>query len=137
MDDEYIGRTKIDYTPQGDELELLLGVEERISVERELLRRQVDKRLLRENRVLHYAYDIKLKNLLSEPAHVEVQDQIPVSRHESIKVKLEQVTPVPQTQTEMQIMTWQMDMDASSEQAIRYEYAIEHPRTLELAGLQD
>jgi uncharacterized protein (TIGR02231 family) len=137
VDEEYIGRTGIEYTPQGDKLELLLGVEERITVERELVRRQVDKRLLREDRVLHYAYVIKLKNLLAEPVPVEVQDQIPVSRHESIKVKLDQVTPAPQTQTEMQIMTWQLDMDAGSERTIRYEFAIEHPRALELAGLQE
>jgi hypothetical protein len=37
----------------------------------------------------------------------------------------------------MQIMTWQLDMDAGSERTIRYEFAIEHPRALELAGLQE
>ncbi len=135
VDDEYVGSTNLDYTPTGDELELLLGVEERITVEQELMRRQVDKRLLRENRVLHYAYGIKLHNLLTERAKVEVQDQIPVSRHESIKIKLDHVAPRPETQTEMQILTWQLDLEPGAEHTIQVEFTIEHPRAMEVAGL--
>ena len=62
--DEFIGKSKIEYTPTNGEVELLLGVEERITIERELVRRDVDKRLLRDNRQMRYGYEIKIKNLL-------------------------------------------------------------------------
>ncbi|MEJ2750360.1 MAG: mucoidy inhibitor MuiA family protein, partial [Anaerolineae bacterium] len=39
--EEFIGSSKIDYTPVNGEIELLLGVEERITVEREMVKREV------------------------------------------------------------------------------------------------
>lgn len=137
VDGEYVGRTEIEYTAVGDELELLLGVEERITAERELVRRKVDKRFLRENRLLHYAYDIKLKNLLPHAVEVEVQDQIPVARHEAIKVRLDEVSPVPDEQSELQILTWKLAVDPAAEAQIHFAYTVEYPPTLDVIGLQD
>ncbi|MCA9957253.1 MAG: DUF4139 domain-containing protein, partial [Anaerolineales bacterium] len=98
---EYIGQTHIKFTAQGDELELLLGVEDRITVERKLARRDVDKKLLRDQRELRYGYTIEVKNLLPTEAAVVVKDHIPVSRHEQIKVKLDSVRPQPTEQTDL------------------------------------
>ena len=137
VNDEYVGRTQIAYTAAGDELVLLLGVEERLTAERELARRKVDKRLLRENRLLHYAYSIRLKNLLPHAAEIEVQDQLPVARHEAIKVRLDEAVPAPQTQTELGILSWRLAQQPGAEAAIQVAFTVEHPRTLEVDGLKD
>ena len=135
--EEFIGRTQIKFTAQGDELELLLGVEDGITVERKLARRDVDKKLLRDQRQLRYGYTIELKNLLKTVAQIVVKDHIPVSRHEQIKVKLEEVLPQPAEQTELNLLEWQLKLDSSAEQMVRYEYTVEHPRNLQVAGLLD
>ena len=135
--DEYIGQNRLEYTPGGAEVELVLGVEERITVKRELVRREVDKRLLRDVRQVVYGYEIKLENLLATPARVTVQDQYPVSRHEQIKVRLDRVAPEPIEQSEMHILKWQLDLAAAEKKTIRYEYQVEHPRALNVVGLLD
>ncbi len=66
--DEFIGSNALDYTPVNGELELLLGVEERIEVERKLVRRDVDKRLLRDVRQIAFGYEITLRNGLKTAA---------------------------------------------------------------------
>ena len=135
--DEYIGQNRLEYTPGGAEVELVLGVEERITVKRELVRREVDKRLLRDVRQVVYGYEIKLENLLAAPARVTVQDQYPVSRHEQIKVRLDRVAPEPAEQSELHILKWQLDLAAAEKKTIRYEYQVEHPRALNVVGLLD
>lgn len=135
--DEYIGQNRLDYTPGGGEVELVLGVEERITVKRELVRRDVDKRLLRDVRQVAYGYEIKLENLLNAPARVTVQDQYPVSRHEQIKVRLDRVAPEPEEQSDLHILKWQLDMAPAEKKTIRYEYQVEHPRALRVVGLID
>ena len=135
--DEYIGKTRIDYTPLAGELELLLGVEERIEVERELAKRNVDKRLLRENRVVHYAYEIKLENHMKAPVNIEVQDQIPVSRHEQIKIKLDKARPEPDDRTDLNILEWQLTLEPGEKSTISYEYVVEHPRSMRISGLAE
>jgi uncharacterized protein (TIGR02231 family) len=135
--DEFIGRNRLDYTPPSGQLELILGVEERIAVKRELVRREVDKRLLRDMRQVVFAYEIKLENHLSEEVPVTIKDQYPVSRHEQIKVRLDSVTPQPAEQTDLHLIEWQMSLDPGQKETIRLEYQIEHPRDLVVGGLID
>ena len=135
--DDYIGQNRLEYTPGGAEVELVLGVEERITVKRELVRREVDKRLLRDVRQVVYGYEIKLENLLAAAARVTVQDQYPVSRHEQIKVRLDRVAPEPAEQSELHILKWQLDLAPAEKRTIRYEYQVEHPRALQVVGLID
>jgi uncharacterized protein (TIGR02231 family) len=135
--EEYIGQTQIAFTAQGDELEILLGVEDRITVERKLARRDVDKKLLRDQRQLRYGYTITLKNLLNTAAQIVLKDHMPVSRHEQIKVKLDDVRPQPNEQTDLNLLEWQLNLASGAEQTVRYEYMVEHPRSLQVMGLLD
>jgi hypothetical protein len=97
--------------------------------------REVDKRLLRDVRQLRYGYEIRLKNLLSVPAQVTVEDQYPVSRHEQIKVKLEKTGPAPAKHSDLGILEWRMALAPDEKQTIQLEYSIEHPRSLQVSGL--
>lgn len=135
--DEYIGQNRMDYTATGAEIELVLGVEERITVKRELVKREVDKRLLRDNRQVAYGYEITVENLLQSPAIVSVQDQYPVSRHDQIKVRLDMASPEPVEQTELHILKWEINLAPAEKKKIRFEYQVEHPRALNVAGLMD
>ena len=137
VDDGFIGSNRIDYTPGGDKIELLFGVEERIKVERELSNRDVDKKFLRDKRQLKYGYDIKLHNLLDREADLVVKDQFPVSRHEEIQVKLSSSRPEPTRHSDMNLLEWEMKLGANSKTTISFEYQVEHPRQLPVSGLQD
>ncbi len=135
--DEFIGQNRLDYTATGAEIELVLGIEERITVKRELVKREVDKRLLRDNRQVAYGYEITVENLMSSPAKVTVQDQYPVSRHDQIKVRLDVAAPEPVEQTDLHILKWEINLAPAEKKKIRFEYQVEHPRALNVAGLMD
>lgn len=137
VNDEFIGRTTVEYTAVGGEIELLLGAEERITIERELVRRDVDKRLLSDKRQLRYGYEIEIKNLLDRDVNCEVHDHIPNSRHEQIKIKLEQAQPAPAEKSDLNLLEWHLSLPAGGEQKIAYEYTVEHPRNLQVVGLLD
>jgi uncharacterized protein (TIGR02231 family) len=132
---EFIGRNQLPFTAPNDDIEFLLGVEDRITVERELVKRQTDKRFMRDRRKTGYGYKIKLKNLLPTAALVTVEDHIPVPRHEEITVKLESVRPAPTEQSELNLLKWELRLAAESEQTITYEYSVEHPREMNVTGL--
>ncbi len=133
--DEFIGRTKIKFTPTGGELELLLGVEDRVTVEREMVKRDVDKRFLRDARQLRYGYKIVMKNLMQTAVSVELHDHIPTSRHEQIKIKLDKVSPDPAERSDLNLLEWQVRLEVGGETAVFYEYTVEHPRTMDVVGL--
>lgn len=133
--DEYIGATPLELVATQGEMELYLGVEDRVRVERELKRRQVDKTLIGGKRRLHYAYEIKLQNNTSRDITLTIYDQIPVSRHEDIKVKLVSVQPEPKEQSELNILEWKLSLAAGEKSQIRFDFDVEHPPDMQVFGL--
>jgi uncharacterized protein (TIGR02231 family) len=119
----------------GQEFKLFLGVDERIKVSRELVASEVDKKFIGDKRRLHYAYRIKVQNLRDGREKVIVSDQIPVARHEEIKVRLDMAEPKPTKQTKLGILEWKLDLEPGEEQTIRFDFNVEHPRTLAAIGL--
>jgi uncharacterized protein (TIGR02231 family) len=133
--DEFVGTTALELiAPQG-EIELYLGADDRVRVARELRRREVDKRLIGDRRRLRYGYEITLENLLPAEATVTLHDQIPVSRHEDIKVKLESADPQPTEQTELNLLDWELTLAPGEKRVVRFDFTVEHPRVMSLIGL--
>lgn len=135
--EEFIGSSRLEYAAVDQEIELLFGVEERLTVERELARRDVDKTLLRDKRQLRYGYRIEVHNLMDHEVQVEVHDQLPVARHEEIKVKLERITPEPAERSDLNLMEWHLALPPTSQQIIVYDFLVEYPRDRRVAGLID
>jgi uncharacterized protein (TIGR02231 family) len=133
--DEYIGTTQLKLTSPQDEIEIYLGVEDRLTVKRELKRRDIDKRFIGGKRHFEFAYEIELENLLPVKVDLSVHDQIPVSRHEEIKVKLESANPKPVEQTELNLMKWELALGPKVKRTLRYDFSVESPQTMEIIGL--
>jgi uncharacterized protein (TIGR02231 family) len=133
--DEFIGTTELELTAPGGEIELYLGVDDRVRVKRELKRHEVDKRLLGDRRRIWLGYEVEVENLLDTEAAITLYDQIPITRHEQIKVRLESATPKPTTEAELGILEWELTLTPQEEQTLRFDFVVEHPRDMALIGL--
>lgn len=133
--DEFIGATEFELVAPQGEIELYLGPDDRVKVERELKRREVDKKLIGDKRRLHYAYEITLENLLPIEAKVTLQDQIPVSRHENVKVKLTSAEPEPDEQSKLNLLDWEFELDPGEKRVVGFGFTVEHPREMRVTGL--
>jgi len=133
--DEFIGATELELVAPQGEIELYLGADDRVKVERELKRREVDKRLIGDRRRLSYGYQITLESLLPAEARVTLHDQIPASRHEDVKVKLEFADPKLTQQTELNLLDWELTLAPGESRVVRFDFTVEYPRTMSLMGL--
>jgi uncharacterized protein (TIGR02231 family) len=134
-EDEYVGSTPIKAVAPGGELKLFLGVDDGIEVERKLVEGTVDKKLLVDVRRRTYAYEIRVKNLTPAPASITVLDQLPLSHHESVKVRKGEIRPVPAEETELGRLRWELTLSPGAEQKIRFGFTIEAPRDRHVVGL--
>ena len=133
--EDYIGTTAIQRLTPNQEMELYFGVDDRIVVERELVKRDTDKKFLGDQRKIKFAYEIKLENHTPEAQTLLVHDQIPVSRHESLKVRLENSQPPAAKQDELNRLEWKAELAAGAKQIIRYDFTVEAPREMQIVGL--
>jgi len=133
--DEFIGSTSLELTAPGGEIELFLGVDDRVRVKRELRRREVDKKMLSDRRRLVYGYEIKVTNMLGQEATLALHDQVPVAQDEQVKVRLEWAEPKPATQSDLGLLEWKLTLAPKEERVVRFEFSVEHPRAMPVVGL--
>ena len=133
--DTFIGSTSVPETPLEGEFEVYLGVDDQIKVQREQVERSVDKGgLVGKVRQMLYGYRIGLHNLRQERIALTVLDQLPVSRHESLRVKL--VRSVPEIEAgEMGELRWRLDLAPGEERELLFYFQVEMPLEQQVIGL--
>ncbi len=136
-DGEYIGNANLELVAPQQEFKLFLGPDEQVRTERALAGREVDKTFIGSTRRNSYAYVIKLENLKSYPLRLVVQDQIPVSRSEQIKVKLNNVQPPAAEVDHLGIIRWELTLPTGGKLQLRYDYTVESNRDTRISGLED
>jgi uncharacterized protein (TIGR02231 family) len=133
----FVGGTPIGNIAPGQEFTLNLGIDEGIQIERELVKREVDKRLISISnlRRLTYAYRVTVTNLQQAEAKVQVSEQIPVSTHEQLKVKLSSTSPSINL-GELGVLAWNLVLKPQGKQVLQYEFTVEHPPNVPVTGLE-
>ena len=132
---QFTGETALETVAAGEELELQLGVDDQIRVERELRRRSTGKAVIGGTRTIDIGYEITVENHRRGPARVTVKDRIPVSADGDIKVRLREASPAPAEQTDLGELTWELRLDAGKAASIRYRFTVEHPAQVTVTGL--
>jgi hypothetical protein len=132
---DYVGTSALDQpVPPGAEVELQLGVDDRLVVERELVSRATSRKVVGSLRRTDVDYAVTLTNHTGRPARVTVRDQIPVSRHEGVAVKDFHATPAPGETTDLGQLTWPVELTAGATRKIEFGFRLEHNRGLDLTG---
>lgn len=135
VDGDFVGTLALERVAPNEEFEITLGVDERVVVVRELKAREVDKKLIGDRRRIRVAYEIEVRNLRPGAIDLEVHDQLPVSRHEQIKVKLDAADPQPIDHTELNELIWKLSLAANARQVCRFDFTLEHPAAMQVMGL--
>ncbi|MEH1898269.1 MAG: mucoidy inhibitor MuiA family protein [Nostoc sp.] len=130
----FIGTTQLENIAPGQEFKLNLGMDEGLKIERDLVERLVDKRLISNQRRITYSYRLIITNLLDKEVNLKVTEQLPVSRNEQIKVRLSRSNPQIQL-GEMGILEWQLTLPPQERREIYYQFNVEHPPELMVVGL--
>jgi len=133
--DELLGAARLELVPPQGQLELYLGVEDRLRVEREVKRLEVDKRLIGNRRRVTSGFTVELESHLTIRSKITLQDQLPVAGHEEIKVRLEASDPRPTRHSEMNILEWELELEPAEKRVVRFDFSVEYPQNMDLPGM--
>ena len=136
-DAEYVGVTHLDAWAPGEELELALGVDDRVRVERELVRRSTGKAVLGGTRRMEAAYRTTVANHGPRPVKIAVLDQVPVSRHESVVVRDVALRPDPAERDDLGRVTWRLDLEPGGRAELELAVRVDVAKGADLTGWRD
>jgi len=128
----YVGQTSIDPSTITDTLNLSLGHDKGINIQRKLGNEVRSDGLFGGNVLREMTWEIEVRNLKSEAITILVKDQIPLSGKEYIKVKV-----LNQGNAKMDQKTgeleWRLDLGPESKQSVEFSYQITYPEEVRIS----
>lgn len=138
QDDTLVGQTRFAGVAPGGELASSFGVDDRITVEYELLRDdRATEGMLRKSDVLTRVHRISVSNGHSRPIDLTVFDAMPVARDERIEVSLTDNTSAPDRRDVDErpgVLAWDRQVPAGDDLELTVGYRLSFPE--DLPGVQ-
>ena len=131
VDNNFIGVSRIKTTAPGEKLNLSLGVDEGVKVERKITKSERGRRGIISNKLrTTMAFMIKVSNYKKHPAKITVVDQVPVSQSKDITVKLlgTEPKPAPDEKDEPGILKWKMEVPVGETAEITFGFQADYPK---------
>ncbi len=132
----YVGKTNINTSMMQDTMELALGTDRGIVVERKKSKDEEEMKyeLIGNNVVKKITYNIKIKNNKLSATHIIIEDQIPVSQNEDIKIKT--IKTADANYNELNgMLKWKIDLSSKATKNLKFSYNIEYNRNKQLANI--
>ncbi|WP_067677828.1 mucoidy inhibitor MuiA family protein [Nocardia miyunensis] len=136
-DSEFVGTTTLEVWAPGEEIELNLGVDERIRAERELVRRTAGKVVIGSSTRREVRYRITVGNYGRRATTVTVLDRVPVSRDEAIVVRDITCRPDPHQRTDLGELTWRLSLEPEATADISLGFRVDTAKGVELQGWRE
>lgn len=125
----YVGATYIDPNTIEDTLNLTLGRDKSIAVSREKVKDEVDTKIIGQNKEKTITMKITIRNKKNEAVKITVEDQIPVSGEEDIKVNFdENKFDGSLYDKDTGKLEWEVELKARETKTIEFTYKIKYPK---------
>jgi len=136
-DQKLVGTASINTAvlPEG-ELELSLGIDEGIKIERKLLNKYTDYTgILTKEATVNYEYGIDITNGKSKEITLDLNDQFPVSRNEKIRIERKSPSGNEALINEEGKITWKITLAPGAKKIVVLKFSISYPKELSVSGL--
>ena len=127
FENNYVGTTYLNTKAFSDTLKLSLGKDESISVKRTKAKTFKEKNLIGSKVTETRSWEITITNGKKQDAEIEIDDQIPVSTNEKVKIKL-----IEQGGSNYNISTgmlkWVVKLKPLETRKLQFSYSAEYPK---------
>ena len=129
----YLGRHPISYIGSGDLVELAISHLPELKIERTTLHDKSTSQILGKNKLIQRAYEIKLTNNSKEFHSIEIRENIPVSMHEELQVKVGSDTTTGYDYNKRQgFVTWNTEIKPQETGSFLLFYEVSIPSTWDM-----
>lgn len=127
-EDRYIGESMIRTAGINDTMDLSLGRDNDIRVERKELEDRASRKAIGNERKQTMTYDITVKNNSSAPVRLTLRDQVPVSMDDQIKVEVLELSK-GELNAPDGFVDWPMQLEPGASNTVKLSFSIRHPKS--------
>lgn len=130
----YVGETRINPNQTDDKMSITLGDDKKITVRKEMVNDKASEKLFSSYQEKTITYDIVIRNNKKDPIDIEVKDQYPLSKDESVKIELLQ-NDKADLDKEKGYLIWNLRMQPSETKKMRVSYKVRYPKDYSISNL--
>ena len=130
LDNVFLGKTYINPNIITDTLDVSLGRDQRIAIQRKRAKGFKTYRK-NDNKIEQHAYEIVVRNNKKQSVEMSVKDQYPISRVKEVEVELGD-TDGAEIDAETGILTWNLKLKPGESKKIKFGYQIKYPKNMTL-----
>ncbi len=127
LEGTYTGKTFINPNSPSDTLNLTLGQDKRVVVERRKLSDYSSIKFLGSNKLQKFTYEITVKNNKAETVAMLLKDQYPVSTNKEIEVELTESAGATVAK-ETGGLSWRLSLAPNESRKLRFSYEVKYPK---------
>lgn len=130
---KYIGTSYIDPASVQDTLNISLGRDKSITIQRELKKDFSSERFIGSNKTIIRTYEIQVRNRKSTEISMLVEDHIPISRQKEIQIEFDPKKSDGATFNEQTgMLRWQLNIKPNETKTVTYSFTVKHPKEMTL-----
>ena len=123
----YIGKSLIDTRSAEDTIDISLGVDNAVIVQRNLLSEKNKRTGLSDKEKKTRYWEVVLRNTRSQPLYIMVEDQFPVSKQKNIEVTLLESSGARVNELTGQLI-WMLTLMPGQTQNLEFGYEVRYPK---------
>ena len=124
----YVGKSYLNPNITEDTLNLSMGIDKGVIVERNKLTEQCKNVTIGSNKKTTMRFEIVVRNTKNKPIDIIIEDQIPISQIKDIEVSLDEKTGNPEYKEEKGFLKWRVKLDAGATVKYQFQYTVKHPK---------
>jgi len=128
----YVGQTYINPATTNDTLDLTLGKDDNVVVKRIKQKDKTKEKLLNDDKIYSFAYEITMKNGNNKNIEIEVKDQLPITHGKDVVITKDNIAGANYEES-TGILTWRQSIKAKDTKHINFAYTIKAPKDLPIA----
>lgn len=130
----FVGQSFFETEHTQDSLQLSLGRDKGIQIERKRVDEYSEKRFIGQKRKQQFTYDILVRNAKSVAVPIIIQDQIPLSSQQDITVaSISHPEGVLEAKTGT--VTWKFTLEKATTKKLQVSFTVEYPKDMNVDGL--
>lgn len=131
-DGSYVGNTSLLPGGTEDTIQLSLGIDKNIAIKRQKIKEKCSQKVL-DNDILHqYTYEITMKNSRATKIDIEVEDQLPLAQDKSVVVDRKELSGAKYDEV-TGILKWHSTIQAKDSKKLTLMYQIKAPKYMSVA----
>ncbi|PUZ29521.1 hypothetical protein DCC81_08745 [Chitinophaga parva] len=128
----YLGRSLLDLQHTGDTLQLSLGMDKQVIVNRVLQKDYSKKQLLANASLASRSYELRVKNNKGVPIHITIQDQVPLPASGQVEIMRKEFKGANYNEQTGEL-DWLYTLAPAEEQKMNLSYTVKYPKNMYLS----